>query len=94
MLPTQGTTVLRPVKKIHTSTKGTVNQEVIIMAKTINLVHHSKVILTQIKSTLLRDLVLGQFKIYKNLTRKFLNSDKFLENINIKVNNLASSVKN
>jgi hypothetical protein len=39
-------------------------------------------------------LVLGQVKINKNLTKKMMNNDRMLENINLKIENLASSIKN
>jgi hypothetical protein len=42
----------------------------------------------------LKDLVLGQAKINENLTKKLLSNDKVLENINTKIENLASSVQN
>jgi hypothetical protein len=42
----------------------------------------------------LKDLVLGQPKINKNLTKKLMNNDKILENINLKIEGLSSSVKN
>jgi hypothetical protein len=42
----------------------------------------------------LKDLVLGQAKINKNLTKKLLNNDKMLENINTKIEGLSSSIKN
>jgi hypothetical protein len=42
----------------------------------------------------LKDLVLGQAKINKNLTKKLVANDKILENINIKIEGLTSSVKN
>jgi hypothetical protein len=38
--------------------------------------------------------VLGQAKINKNLTKKLLNNDKILENINLKIEGLPSSIKN
>jgi hypothetical protein len=95
MLATWGMTIPRPVKKHHTSTMGTANKEVTIMAGTTNLVHHSKVIQTLTPITpSLKDLVLGQARINKNLTKKSLNNDKMLENINSKLENLSSSVQN
>ena len=42
----------------------------------------------------LKDLVLGQAKINENLTKKLFSNDKVLENINTKIENLASSVQN
>ena len=42
----------------------------------------------------LRDLVLGQAKINKNLTKKLTYNDKMLENINFKIEGLSSSVQN
>jgi hypothetical protein len=42
----------------------------------------------------LKDLVLGQAKINEKLTKKMLNNDKILENINLKIESLASSIKN
>jgi hypothetical protein len=42
----------------------------------------------------LRDLVLGQSKINKNLTKKLLDNDKIFENINSKLKNVSSLVKN
>jgi hypothetical protein len=39
-------------------------------------------------------LVLGQAKINENLTKKLLNNDKILENINLKIEGLSSSIKN
>jgi hypothetical protein len=42
----------------------------------------------------LKDLVLGQAKINENLTKKLLNNDKILENINSKIESLSSSIKN
>ena len=42
----------------------------------------------------LKDLVLGQAKINKNLTKKLMSNDKILENINSKIEGLTSSVKN
>jgi hypothetical protein len=42
----------------------------------------------------LKDFVLGQAKINKNLTKKLLNNDKILENINLKIEGLSFSVKN
>jgi hypothetical protein len=42
----------------------------------------------------LKDLVLGQAKINKNLTKKLTYNDKMLENINFKIEGLSSSVKN
>ena len=42
----------------------------------------------------LKDLVLGQAKINENLTKKLMFNDKMIENINSKLRNLSSSVKN
>ena len=42
----------------------------------------------------MKDLVLGQAKINKNLTKKLMIKDKMLENINSKIETLSSSVKN
>ena len=42
----------------------------------------------------LKDLVLGQAKINKNLTKKLTYNDKMLENINFKIEGLSSSVQN
>ena len=42
----------------------------------------------------LRDLVLGQAKINENITKKLSYNDKMIENINSKLENLSSSVKN
>jgi hypothetical protein len=42
----------------------------------------------------LKDLVLGQAKINKNLTKKLMFNEKMLENINTKIEGLTSSVKN
>jgi hypothetical protein len=42
----------------------------------------------------LKDLVLGQAKINESLTKKLTYNDKMLENINTKIEGLASSVKN
>jgi len=42
----------------------------------------------------LKDLVLGQAKINEYLTKKMLSNDKVSENINTKIENLASSVQN
>jgi hypothetical protein len=42
----------------------------------------------------LKDLVLGQAKINENLTKKLINNDKILENINSKIESLSSSIKN
>ena len=42
----------------------------------------------------LKDLVLGQAKINENLTKKLSYNDKMIENINSKLENLSSSVKN
>jgi hypothetical protein len=42
----------------------------------------------------LKNLVLGQAKINENLTKKLLNNDKILENINSKIEGLSSSIKN
>ena len=42
----------------------------------------------------MKDLVLGQAKINENLTKKLSYNDKMFENINSKLENLSSSVKN
>ena len=42
----------------------------------------------------LNDLVLGQAKINENLTKKLTYNDKMLENINIKIEGLTSSIQN
>ena len=42
----------------------------------------------------LKGLVLGQAKINENLTKKIMSNGKMLENINIKIKGLTSSVKN
>ena len=42
----------------------------------------------------LKDLVLGQAKINKNITKKLMFNDKMIENINSKLENLSSSIKN
>jgi hypothetical protein len=42
----------------------------------------------------LKDLVLGQAKINKNLTKKLSYNDKMQENINTKIESLSSSVQN
>jgi len=42
----------------------------------------------------LKDLVLGQAKINENITKKLSYNDKMIENINSKLENLSSSVKN
>ena len=42
----------------------------------------------------LKDLVLGQAKINENLTKKLMYNDKMIENINLKLEHLSSSVKN
>ena len=39
-------------------------------------------------------MVLGQAKINENLTKKLTYNDKMLENINSKIEDLSSSVKN
>ena len=39
----------------------------------------------------MKDLVLGQAKINKNLTKKLASNDKILENINSKIEGLTSS---
>jgi hypothetical protein len=39
-------------------------------------------------------LVLGQAKINKNLTKKMMNNDKMLENINSKLESFSTSVQN
>ena len=42
----------------------------------------------------LKDLVLGQAKINENLTKKLMFNDKMIENINSKLKNLSSLLKN
>ena len=42
----------------------------------------------------LKDLVLGQAKINENLTKNLMFNDKMIENINSKLENLSSAVKN
>ena len=42
----------------------------------------------------LKHLVLGHAKINENLTKKLMFNDKMIENINTKLENLSSSVKN
>jgi hypothetical protein len=42
----------------------------------------------------LKDLVLGQAKINESLTKKLTHNDKMLENINSKIEDLSSSIKN
>ena len=42
----------------------------------------------------LKDLVLGQAKINENITKNLMLNDKMIENINSKLENLSSSVKN
>ena len=42
----------------------------------------------------LKDLALGQAKINENLTKKLMFNDKMIENINSKLENLSSLVKN
>ena len=42
----------------------------------------------------MKDLVLGQAKINQNLTKKLMFNGKMIENINSKLENLSSSVKN
>ena len=42
----------------------------------------------------LKDLVLCQAKINENLTKKLMYNDKMIENINSKLKNLSSSMKN
>ena len=42
----------------------------------------------------MKDLVLGQAKINENITKKLSYNDKMFENINSKLENLSSSVKN
>ena len=42
----------------------------------------------------LKDLILGQAKINENITKKLSYNDKMIENINSKLENLSSSVKN
>jgi hypothetical protein len=41
-----------------------------------------------------KELVLGQAKINKNITKKLAYNDKMIENINSKLETLSSSVKN
>ena len=41
-----------------------------------------------------KNLVLGQVKINRNITKKLMYNDKMLENINSKIESLSSSVKN
>ena len=41
-----------------------------------------------------KDLVLGQVKINENIMKKLMSNDKMLENINSKIENLSSAVKN
>ena len=42
----------------------------------------------------LKDLVLCQAQINKNITKKLMFNDKMIENINSKLESLSSSVKN
>jgi hypothetical protein len=42
----------------------------------------------------LKDLLLGQTKINENITKKFSYNDKMIGNINTKLENLSSFVKN
>ena len=42
----------------------------------------------------LKDLVLGQAKINENIAKKLMYNDKMIENINSRLENLSSSVKN
>jgi hypothetical protein len=42
----------------------------------------------------LKDLVLGQAKINKNITKKLMYNDKMIENIKSKLTKLSSSIKN
>jgi hypothetical protein len=42
----------------------------------------------------LKDLVLGQAKIQENITKKLSYDDKMFENVNSKLKNLSSSIKN
>ena len=42
----------------------------------------------------LKDLILGQAKINENITKKLSYNDKMIENINSKLENVSSSVKN
>ena len=42
----------------------------------------------------MKDLILGQAKINENITKKLMFNDKMFENINSKLGNLSSSVKN
>ena len=42
----------------------------------------------------MKDLLLGQAKINENITKKFMYNDKMFENINSKLENLSSSIKN
>jgi hypothetical protein len=41
-----------------------------------------------------KELVLGQVKIHKNITKKLMSDDKMLENINSQIEGLTSVVKN
>ena len=42
----------------------------------------------------MKDLVFGQAKINENLTKKLMYNDKMIENINSRLENLSSSIKN
>jgi hypothetical protein len=42
----------------------------------------------------LRDLILGQVKINKNINKKLLANDKSLESLNVKLETLPSTLKN
>ena len=42
----------------------------------------------------MKDLVLGQAKITENITKKLSYNNKLIENINSKLENLSSSMKN
>ena len=42
----------------------------------------------------MRELVLGQVKINKNINKKLLANDKTLESLNVKLETLSSTLKN
>ena len=42
----------------------------------------------------MRELIAGQSKLMKGLSRKVATNDKILENINNKMNSFASAIKN
>ena len=42
----------------------------------------------------MRELVLGQVKINKNINKKLLANDKSLESLNVKLETLSSTLKN